>query len=260
MVEDIPNLNNNVLDQIRNYAQYLQQTYNGFTQIARLETQITNQFTQIENQVIELERIGNPQYYVNLLHLNDFIAVASALSSGVGNTLTQIRAGANGVSALGYTGNGLYANLSGTVDRFGNPIQYQTNDFRKFGAVNETYDNFDASLRTYNQQTASLQQQMTGTLNNLNGAADLISSIKYLGQLIGIHAQVNALGHTTVLSGVRLSAQHQMNQNDAARVQEAQRQRQLQEHRADLQQLSSRLGQAIGGSGASGSQSTGVLP
>ena len=257
LVEDLPNLNNNILDQIRNYAQYWQQTQNGLEQIARLGTQITNQVTQIENQVVELERLGNPQYYVNLLHLSDFMAVAGALSAGAGNTLTQIRSGANGVTALSYTANGLYSNLSGAVDRFGNPVQYSNDSFRKFAAVNQGYDAFDQSLRTYNQQAGSLQQQLTTAVNNLNGSGDLISSVKHLGHLIGIQTEVIASGFNALLSAERVSAQHQMNQNDAARVQEAQRQQQMQERQADLQHLSGRLGQAIGGSG---SQTSGVLP
>jgi hypothetical protein len=257
LVEDLPNLSNNILDQIRNYAQYAQQTLNGFEQIARLGTQITNQVTQIENQVVELERLGNPQYYVNLLHLSDFMAVAGALSAGAGNTLTQIQSGANGIAALSYTANGLYSNLSGTVDRFGNPIQYSNDSFRKFAAVNEGYDAFDQSLRTYNQQSGSLQQQLTTAVNNLNGSGDLISSVKHLGHLIGIQTEVIASGFNALLSAERVSAQHQMNQNDAARVQEAQRQQYMQERQADIQHLSGRLGQAIGGSGA---QTSGVLP
>jgi hypothetical protein len=257
LVEDLPNLSNNILDQIRNYAQYAQQTLNGFEQIARLGTQITNQVTQIENQVVELERLGNPQYYVNLLHLSDFMAVAGALSAGAGNTLTQIQSGANGIAALSYTANGLYSNLSGTVDRFGNPVQYSNDSFRKFAAVNEGYDAFDQSLRTYNQQSGSLQQQLTVAVNNLNGSGDLISSVKHLGHLIGIQTEVIASGFNALLSAERVSAQHQMNQNDAARVQEAQRQQEIQERQADLQQLSSRFGRAIGGSGV---QTSGGLP
>jgi hypothetical protein len=59
LVENIPNLTNNAINEVKNYAQYLSQTAN---QVA----QITNQVTQIENQVIALERFGNPQYYESI--------------------------------------------------------------------------------------------------------------------------------------------------------------------------------------------------
>jgi hypothetical protein len=138
-------------------------------------------------------------------------------------------------------------------------VQYTTDNFRKFAAVNQTYDAYDQSLRTYNQQSASLQQQLTAALNNLNGSGDLISSIKHLGHLIGLNAQLTALGHTTTLSGQRLSAQQLMNQNDAARTQEAQRQQEQQERQTDLQQMASRWGQWAG-AGGSAQTSTPVLP
>jgi conjugal transfer/entry exclusion protein len=80
LVEDVPNLTNNAINEVKNYAQYLSQTANQVTQI-------TNQITQIENQVIALERFGNPQYYVNMLGLSSFTATASALTSGVGQTI-----------------------------------------------------------------------------------------------------------------------------------------------------------------------------
>ena len=90
LVEDIPNLSTNIVNEVRNYAQYLSQTANQVTQI-------TNQVTQIENQVIALERFGNPQYYVNLLGLSSFMATASVLTSGIGQTLSSYRQAANGV-------------------------------------------------------------------------------------------------------------------------------------------------------------------
>lgn len=259
LTEDIPNLTNNIISEIKNYAQIVQQTWNQVTQINNQITQINNQVTQIQNQVTQLARIGNPQTYINVLHLADFMATASALAAGIGNTLTQIRAAANGVAALGYTGNGIYSNLSNTLDRFGNPVQYTTDNFRKFDAVNQSYTNFDASLRTYNQQAGSLQSQITAAMNNANGAGDLITSIKHLAHLVGIGAQINALGNTAILSGQRLTAQHQMNQNDAARGQEAQRQQQAQERQTDLKQMASRWGQWVGGTGST-QTSTSTLP
>jgi conjugal transfer/entry exclusion protein len=84
LVEDVPNLSTNIINEIKNYVQYIEQTANQLTQI-------TNQATQIENQVVQLQRFGNPQYYVNLLNLNQFLATASVLTSGVGQTISGYR-------------------------------------------------------------------------------------------------------------------------------------------------------------------------
>src|SRR5271166_3551650 len=87
-VEDIPNLTHSITSQIQNYAQYL-------LTAERELTQITNQVTMIQNQVVSLERFGNPQYYVNLLGLSSFMATANSLTSGVGETIADMRGAAN---------------------------------------------------------------------------------------------------------------------------------------------------------------------
>jgi phage shock protein A len=223
LVEDIPNLTNNAINEVKNYAQQVSQTANQVTQI-------TNQVTQIENQVIALERFGNPQYYVNMLGLSSFMATASVLTSGIGQTVSGYRQAANGALALGYTANGLYSNLTGSLDRYGNPVRYQTDAFRKFAA-----------------QMASLQQQLTTALQNLNAASTQMETEKYAAQVNAIHAQINALTQTTNLTGQRAAVQQLSNQNDAARVQEANRQQEIQERQEDLQNEAAGFSRLIGG-------------
>jgi hypothetical protein len=235
LVEDIPNLTNNAINEAKNYAQQVSQTANQVTQI-------TNQVTQIENQVIALERFGNPQYYVNMLGLSSFMATASVLTSGVGQTISGYRQAANGALALGYTANGLYSNLTGTLDRYGNPVRYQTDAFRKFAAVNDMVEGYNTQQRTFNAQMASLQQQLTTAMQNLNRASTQMETEKYAAQVNAIHAQINALTQTTNLTGQRAAVQQLSNQNDAARVQEADRQTLIQEHEEDVKQLATGLG------------------
>ena len=198
--------------------------------------------TQIENQVIALERFGNPQYYVNLLGLSSFMATASVLTSGVGQTISGYRQAANGALALGYTANGLYSNLTGSLDHFGNPVQYQTGAFRKFAAVNDMVEGYNTQQRTFNAQMASLQQQLTTAMQNLNAASTQMETEKYAAQVNGIHAQINALTQTTNLTGQRAAMMQLSNQNDAARMQEADRQQEIQEHEEDVKQLATGLG------------------
>ena len=240
LVEDIPHIVQDASNQVRNYAQYLQQTENGVTQI-------TNQITQIENQVIALKRFGDPQYYVNLLGLASFMNTASVLTSGIGQTLSAYRQAANGLQALQYTGNGLYSNLAGSLDRYGNAVRYQPDAFRKFSTVNDMVEGYNTQQRTYNSQMASLQQQLTTALQNLNSAQDLVSTEKYSAQINAIHAQMNALGHTTHLTGQRAAVQQLSNANDAARVQEASRQQEMQERATDLQNEANGFSALIGG-------------
>jgi predicted nucleic acid-binding Zn-ribbon protein len=240
LVEDIPNLSNNIVDQVKNYTQYV-------TQAANQVTQITNQITQIENQVTALERFGNPQYYVNMLGLTSFMATASNLTSGIGQTISGYRQAANGAVALGYTANGLYSNLAGTLDRYGNPIRYQTDAFRKFQAINDMVEGYNTQQRTFNTQLASLEQQLATAMQNLNAATTQMETEKYAAQVNAIHAQINALTQTTNLTGQRAAVQQLSNQNDAARVQEANRQQEVQEREEDLQNEAAGFSKLIGG-------------
>jgi hypothetical protein len=240
LVEDIPNLTNNAIDEVKNYAQYLSQTANQVTQI-------TNQVTQIENQVIALERFGNPQYYVNMLGLSSFMATASVLTSGVGQTMSGYRQAANGALALGNTANGLYSNLTGTLDRYGNAVRYNTDAFRKFSAVNDMIEGYNTEQRMFNTQMASLQQQLTTAMANLNAASTQMETEKYAAQVNAIQAQINALSQTTNLTGQRASIQQLSNQNDAARVQEANRQQEIQERETDLQNEARGFANLVGG-------------
>jgi len=257
LVEDIPQFTQNAVNQARNFAQWTQQTLNQGTQIRNELTQITQGATQIENQVTQLARLGNPAYYVNLLQLNDFLAVSSKLTSGVGSVISAYRQEANGLAALQYTGNGIYFNLTTRLDRFGNVIQYQKDAFKKFCTLQTMVDQYTTNQQTYNAQMASLQQQLTTAMQNLNNAGDQISRESYGAQVNAISAQINALAQNTSLSGQGVAIQHAANQNDAARVQEANRQQMIQEREEDLQNTAGNYSAWLGGSG---SVSTTPLP
>jgi chromosome segregation ATPase len=247
-VIDISSIAHNLSAQIANYVQYVEHTLNQLTQIE-------NQTTQITNQVTQLRRFGDPNYYVNVLGLDSFMSTATTLTSGVGSTIAEYRQAANGVMALQYTGNGLYSNLQGTVDRWGNTVQYQPDAFRKFSAVNDMVESYNTQQQTYNAQMASLQQQLANALQKLNSAGDLVTTQKYSAQINAIHAQINALNANSSLGGQRAAIQQLSNQNDAARVQEASREQEIQERETDLQNEANGFRNLIGG-GAGG----GILP
>lgn len=239
LVEDIPHLTQSIISQIANYAMYVQQYYQGLTQIL-------NQATQIENQVIQLTNYGNPNYYVNMLNLGPLLNSVGQLQQGIGNQIAFYREASNGLSALSYTGSGLYSNLIGMKDRFGNPINWETNSFRKFGAVNSMLEDYNTSENTYNVQMKMLQQDLAAAVQGMDADRTERGEMRYGHKIVAISAQMNALGHTTNLAGQRLSAQQMANQNDSARVQEATRQQKIQESREDLQNQASGWAHLIG--------------
>ena len=241
-------------NQAVNYVQYIDQTLSswekvaqGYTQIAHQLTMITNQVTQIENQVIQMERFGNPSTYINLLQLNQFLAATQTLSAGVGRTVSQFQVAANGALALQYTGQGLYGQLNLIKDQFGNTVNFNTNNFRKFDALNQMYTAYDTQLSTYNTTLASLNAQLTTALNNLNSAGTQMETAKYSAQVNAISAQINSLGHQTQAAAQRVLVQNAQNANSAAAYQEAQNEASAQGRQAALQRFTTTMSAFIGG-------------
>src|SRR5260221_10999854 len=109
----------------------------------------------ISQNVQPLERLGNPQTYINMLSLNTILADIQRTMNGVGTTIAEFEQTANGGMALKNTANGLYQDLSQLKDQFGNPIQFQPNGFTKFGVLKNMYQPFSTEITQNNQTQAN---------------------------------------------------------------------------------------------------------
>jgi hypothetical protein len=207
-------------------AKYVQMIENQTQQIAQLTTMISQ-------NVQQLERLGNPQTYINMLSLNTILADIQRTMNGVGTTIAEFQQTADGVMALKNTANGLYQDLSQLKDQFGNPIQFQPNMFTKFGVVQNMYQSFSTEMTQTNQALAILLQQKQQILQQLNGASSLIETEKLKSQLQAVEANISGATARLGVYSQKIMVQSAVNQNDAARVQEAQRQQWQQQALAD---------------------------
>src|SRR5260370_13186970 len=207
-------------------AKYVQMIENQTQQIAQLTTMISQ-------NVQQLERLGNPQTYINMLSLNTILADIQRTMNGVGTTIAEFQQTANGVMALKNTANGLYQDLSQLKDQFGNPIQFQPQTFTKYGVVQNMYQSFSTELAQTNQALASLLQQKQQTLQQLNSASSLIETEKLKSQLQAVEANINSATARLGMYAQKITVQQAVNQNDAASVQEAQREQWQQQALAD---------------------------
>jgi septal ring factor EnvC (AmiA/AmiB activator) len=211
-------------------AKYAQMLENQTQQIAQLTTMISQ-------NVQALERLGNPQTYVNMLSLNTILADIQRTMNGVGTTVAGFQQTANGFMALKYTANGLYQDLSQLKNQFGNPIQFQSNNFTKFAMVQNMYQSFNTEMTQANQALASLLQQKQQILQQLNSASSLIETEKLKSQLQAAEANINNATARLNMYSQKIMVQHTANQNDIARVQEAQREQWQQQALADDQTI-----------------------
>jgi septal ring factor EnvC (AmiA/AmiB activator) len=211
-------------------AKYAQMLENQTQQIAQLTTMISQ-------NVQALERLGNPQTYVNMLSLNTILADIQRTMNGVGTTVAGFQQTANGFMALKYTASGLYQDLSQLKDQFGNPIQFQSNNFTKFAMVQNMYESFNTEMTQANQALSSLLQQKQQILQQLNSASSLIETEKLKSQLQAVEANINNATARLNMYSQKIMVQHTANQNDIARVQEAQREQWQQQALADDQTI-----------------------
>src|SRR6201987_19219 len=207
-------------------AKYAQMLENQTQQIAQLTTMISQ-------NVQALERLGNPQTYVNMLSLNTILADIQRTMNGVGTTVAGFQETANGFMALKYTANGLYQDLTQLKDQFGNPIQFQSNNFARFAMVQNMYQSFNTEMTQANQALASLLQQKQQILQQLNSASSLIETEKLKSQLQAVETNINNATARLNMYSQKMVVQHTANQNDAARMQEAQREQWQQQAVAD---------------------------
>src|ERR1700758_817115 len=222
-----------VVDRVVQAAQHAEDMAKYVQMIENQTQQIAQMTTMISQNVQTLERLGNPQTYINMLSLNTILADIQRTMNGVGTTVAGFQQTANGFMALKYTANGLYQDLTQLKDQFGNPIQFQSNNFTRFAMVQNMYQSFNTEMTQANQALASLLQQKQQILQQLNSASSLIETEKLKSQLQATEANINNATARLNMYSQKIMVQHTANQNDIARAQEAQREQWQQQAVAD---------------------------
>jgi len=249
-IHTVLNVAQQLYGQVKQEAQHAEDITKYTTMIQKQLQQI-NQLTNIVNQNVEqLRRFGNPDTYVNMLGLNELFEEVNKVKTGVGKTVADFTETANGLAALKYTGQGLYQDLSELTDKFGQMVQYQTGNFKKFGMVQEMNDDYNTQLSSVNQSFNRLEDEVHNTAQQIDSAGSLVETEKLKAKLQAVQGTLNTNMHRASLAALKILVQGEMNRNDQARSQEASRQRRIQEMLTENQQLRDLGGQLLGPAGA----------
>jgi hypothetical protein len=205
-INTVENVIQQVVDRVVQAAQHAEDMAKYVQMIENQTQQIAQMTTMIGQNVQTLERLGNPQTYINMLSLNTILADIQRTMNGVGTTVAGFQQTANGFMALKYTANGLY-------------------------------QSFNTEMTQANQALASLLQQKQQILQQLNSASSLIETEKLKSQLQAVEANINNATARLNMYSQKMVVQQTANQNDAARMQEAQREQWQQQALADDQML-----------------------
>lgn len=219
-------------------ATYHVQDIAKYTEMINKQIEQINQLTTVINQNIDhLKRFGDPDNYINMLSLDDLLAEIEKTKQGLGRTIGDVRQTVNGLQAIKNTGAGLYEDLSQLTDKFGHQVQLQAGNFKKFGAVQTLYEDYNRQLNDTNQAIARLQTEKADTLQRLNAAGSLVEVQKLTAKLQGVQTSLDNLFARADNSAVKVLVQEAANRNDEARRAEAAVEKRTQEAVAETQHL-----------------------
>src|ERR1700722_4315410 len=245
-IHTVLNVAQQVYGQVRQEAQHTEDIAKYTTMIQKQLEQI-NQLTNLVNQNVEqLRRFGNPNTYINMLGLDELFEEVNKLKTGVGKTVADFTETANGIAALKYTGQGLYQDLSELPDKFGQKVQYETGNFKKFGMIQEMNDDYNTQLSGVNQSFNRLEDEVHNTAHQIDSAGSLVETEKLKAKLQAVQGTLDTNMHRASLAALKVLVQGEVNRNDQARSQEASRQRRMQEMATEDQELRDLGGELLG--------------
>ena len=236
-IHTVLNVAQQVYGQVKQELQHSEDVSKYTTMIEKQIQQI-NQLTNIINKNVEqLRRFGDPNTYVNMLGLDELLKEANRMESGVGKTIEEFRQTADGLAALKNTGKGLYDDFSNLPDKFGREVHYTTENFKKFGVLQDMYEDFNNQLSGSNESVGRLENEVAGTARQINSAGSLVETEKLKAKLQAVEEMTNTSIRRATLAALKILVQGESNRNDQARAQEAVRQRKVQEMQTENQQL-----------------------
>ena len=236
-IHTVLNVAQQVYGQVKQELQHSEDVSKYTTMIEKQIQQI-NQLTNIINKNVEqLRRFGDPNTYVNMLGLDELLKEANRMESGVGKTIEEFRQTADGLAALKNTGKGLYDDFSNLPDKFGREVHYTTENFKKFGVLQDMYEDFNNQLSGSNESVGRLENEVAGTARQINSAGSLVETEKLKAKLQAVEEMTNTTIQRATLAALKILVQGESNRNDQARAQEAVRQRKVQEMQTENQQL-----------------------
>ena len=243
------NIGQQVYGQVKQELQHTENVSKYTTMIQKQVEQINQLGNIISQDAEQLRRLGNPKTYVNMLGLDDLLDEVNKMKAGAGKTVEEFRQTADGLTALKNTGEGLYEDLSGMPDKFGQQVRYTTENFKKFAVVQDMYEDFNQQLNGANQSIGRLESEVANTAQQINGAGSLVETEKLKAKLQAVEGAVNTSMQRATLAALKILVQGESNRNEQTRAQEAVRERKAQEMETENQQLYLLGGKLLGPAG-----------
>ncbi len=209
-----------------------------FEDIAKWVQSINNQVQQIQTLTQQLQQIqayvkafGDPEQLLSIVGADQLIT--SLQQSGVGQTIGELQQLSNGVQSLAYDANGLYQSLGSTFTMPNGVTLPRAEDlYRKFGAIQQSSQNFQTVTNDVLTRREGLRQQIATTTQQLQSATTDAETQKLTGVLVGYTAELEAVDREIDQAAAQVATQDIENRNDKERQDEARR----EERRAQMEE------------------------
>lgn len=197
--------------------------------IAKWVQSINNQVQQVETLTQQLQQVqayvkafGDPEQVVHIVGADQLID--SLHKTGVGQTVGELQQLADGAESLTYNANGLYQQL-GTKFTLPDGVSVPRAEdlYRKFGAIQQSSQNFQAVTDDVLKRRETLRQDIARTTQQLQAATTDAETQKLSGVLSGYTAELEAVDHEIDHAAEQLVTQDIDNRNDKDRQDEARR-------------------------------------
>jgi membrane-associated HD superfamily phosphohydrolase len=215
--------------------------------IANQVEMINNQVQQIQTLTQQLQQVqayvkafGDPEQLLQITGADHLIG--SLQQSGVGQTIGQLQQIADGAQALSYDANGLYQSLGATFQTPGGVEMPRAEElYRKFGAIQQGSQNFQAVTDDVLSRRESLRQQIATTTQQLQASTTDAETQKLTGVLVGYDAELQAVDREIDQAAAQLAAQDIENRADRERQEQARR----EERQAQMEEGTRRFGEVF---------------
>lgn len=190
--------------------------------ISKQVEQINLLTSQLQQVTAYVEAFGDPS---SLLRITGADRIIDQLQrQPAGQLLGELQQTASGVQSLRHNANGLYRRIE-NISISGVEIPRAESLYRKFGALENTVDNFQTVHQQTQGRIQSLKRDIGATTTALQAATTDAEVQKLQGVLASQRAELDALQAEVQQAAAQVAVQDTLNRNDEEKQEQAQRER-----------------------------------
>lgn len=182
----------NPISDVLNEVMHIEDIAKDLEMISNQVEQITALTQQLQQIQAYVKAFGDPEKLLSIVGADALIE--SLNTSGVGQTLSQLKSVANGVEALRDNANGLYQSVGETFTTPGGfELPRAEELYRKFAASQRVTKNFESVFDDVSQRRGVLKGRIAETTQQLQASTTDAETQKLAGVITGYNAELAAI-------------------------------------------------------------------